>query len=413
MQSSPRTRSDHSAVHFPGLNGVRFVACMILVVYHIEVFKHFSGLPSAVAYPFWRVLGPQSLMSFFTLSGFLVTYLLLEEARQAGSIAIHKFYLRRMLRLWPLYYIVLVLGFAAAYGFAERLGFRDAIHQPLGPQLALFTLRVPNLALVIYGVLPFASPLWSVGVEEQFYLIWPPLLRRFARNALAFMMTMIALLVAARLAAQSLGSWLQTVPEPSVALAIAIAFFDTIKLECMALGGVAAYFFQVRAQRPLAFLYHPVAQIGALLFIPVAITFSLKLGALENTVWGAAYALLILNIATNPKSIVKLERPWLDALGQTSYGIYLYHSFAVAGVLMLLLRLQERGLEISALAFDSILYVSAISLTLAISWISYHYYERPFLQLKKRFAVVASRADAVARVRLTTQSSEQLADTAS
>jgi peptidoglycan/LPS O-acetylase OafA/YrhL len=250
-------------------------------------------------------------------------------------------------------------------------------------------------------------------VEEQFYLIWAPLLRCFARNVLALLLTMLALLVVVRLALQRIVSGLQVVPEPPLAWVIGIGFFDMLKLECMAQGGLAAYVVHVGAERALALLYHPTAQIGALLFVPVALFLGLNAGALDNAVWGTAYALLILNIATNPASLVRLQQPWLDALGRISYGIYVYHSFAVAGVLLLLLWLQEQaGFAASTLAFNAILYVSSIALTLVISRISYRYYESRFLQLKPRFTVVASRADAVARVRLDTQRSEPLPDIA-
>jgi len=387
--------SEAPAVHFPGLNGVRFFAAFAVLLYHVEVFKHFSRLPSGVAHPFWRVLGPQGVTAFFTLSGFLVTYLLLEEIRRTGSIGVRKFYARRVLRIWPLYYLVMLLGFGAAFVFAERLGFPHAVHQPLAPQLALFALLLPNLAWVSYGNLPFASPLWSVGVEEQFYLSWAPLLRSFARHVLALLLATIVLLVTARLVLPWIALWLQSGPESAHLWTIGRSFFDTLKLECMAIGGLAAYLFHVRAERPLAFLYHPATQLGALLFIPVALFFGLDAHAFDNVVWGSAYAVLILNVATNPARLVSLEHPRLDALGRISYGIYLYHSFAVAGVLLVLLWLKKQGqIDPSPLVFNGVLYALSIVLTLAVAEFSYRFYEKRFLLLKRRFTVVSSRADA-------------------
>ncbi len=391
-------------VHFPGLNGVRFFAAFAVLIYHVEVFKHFSDLPSGVAHPFWRVIGPQGVACFFTLSGFLVTYLLLEETRRTGSISVRKFYMRRILRIWPLYYLVMLMGFGAALLFAERLGFPQAVNQPLTPQLGLFALMLPNLAWVAYGTLPFASTLWSVGVEEQFYIGWAPLLRRFGQHVLVPMGATIVLLLVARLSSPWIISWLYSGAqssgaeiglEPSRALMIGLSFLDTFKLECMALGGLAAHVFQRGAEKPLAFLYHPATQLGTFLFVAIALAFGMDAGALDNVVWGTAYALLILNIATNPSSLVNLEHRWLDVLGRISYGIYVYHSFAVAGVLLALLWFRERTLfALSPVAFNLILYTSSIALTLAIAWISYRYYEQRFLELKPRFSVVASRADA-------------------
>ena len=407
LEREPRVRSnlavrpapdDARPIHFPGLNGVRFLAAFVVLIYHVEVFKYFSGVPSAVASASLRVLGPQGVTCFFTLSGFLVTYLLLEEARRAGSVVIGKFYARRILRIWPLYYLVLLLGFGVAVVFAERLGFPDAVNRPLGPQLALYALLLPNLAWVSYGTLPFASVLWSVGVELQFYLGWPLLLRWFSRHALALMLTTITVLVGARLALPQLALWLQSGPEPDRAWLVALRLLDTFQLECMILGGLAAHLVHVRAERALAILYHPAAQLGALAFVPVALLVALDAGAFDDVIWGAAYALLILNVATNPRSLVNLERPSLDALGRISYGIYLYHSFAIAGVLLGLLWSKERALfDPSLPLFNLILYASSIALTFGLAALSYRVYELPFLRLKRHFTVVANESDAPRR----------------
>ena len=100
-----------SKIYFPGLNGIRFIAATMVIIAHIEGFKNKMG--------YWNIndnnvinqLGNQGVKIFFVLSGFLITYLLLKEKARFKSIDVRKFYIRRILRIWPLYFLVLLGGF--------------------------------------------------------------------------------------------------------------------------------------------------------------------------------------------------------------------------------------------------------------------------------------------------------------
>src|SRR5688572_30760956 len=96
-------------VFFKGLNGLRFFAALAVIITHVELMKGVFGLPSYWQEPFFFDLGGLGVYFFFVLSGFLITYLLLVERRQIGRISIKKFYVRRILRIWPLYYFIMVL----------------------------------------------------------------------------------------------------------------------------------------------------------------------------------------------------------------------------------------------------------------------------------------------------------------
>ncbi len=394
----PLQRDEGRPIHFPGLNGVRFFAAFAVMIYHVEVFKTFSGVKSEVTHPFWQVLGPQGVVCFFVLSGFLITYLLLEEQGRRGRIDLRKFYLRRILRIWPLYYFVLVLGFALAWPLAARLGFPEAISRPLAPQIALYAALLPNLSWVAFGTIPFVNPLWSVGVEEQFYLIWPALLRGLRRRVVPLLSGVIALLVAARIGLPAMATTLHPAGVLSPSWEIGLAFFDTLKLECMAIGGLLAQLVHADRKRVLATLRHPVAQVLSMGFVVIALWTGARLGAVDNIVWGGAFGVLILNVATNPRSLLTLEHPLLERLGRISYGLYLYHSFAEAGVLLLLRRLMESGqIALSYFTFNVLLYGASIALTIAVASVSYRYLEKPFLDMKPRFTVVPSRPEVLGR----------------
>mgnify|MGYP000751166612 CR=1 FL=1 len=100
-----------SPIYFKGFNGVRFIAASAVIVHHIEEYKavYLFGRDDLWARPFVYQLGRLGVALFFVLSGFLITYLLLAEKQKTGTIAIRKFYIRRVLRIWPLYF--LIVGF--------------------------------------------------------------------------------------------------------------------------------------------------------------------------------------------------------------------------------------------------------------------------------------------------------------
>ena len=177
MKRSPET----AGVYFPGLNGLRFFAAMAVAFSHVELMKQYHGFPSAYQKPAVDELGRLSVTFFFVLSGFLITYLLLVEKRVARRVSIQRFYLRRILRIWPLYYLLVLLSFFVLPHFATFTvpHYTAAIGENISITLPLFLIFLPQLALSLYDPVPFAEPAWSIGVEEQFYLLWPWMVKRF------------------------------------------------------------------------------------------------------------------------------------------------------------------------------------------------------------------------------------------
>lgn len=100
-------------VHFPGLNGLRFIAALSVIIGHVELIKLDYGIYNFKnTIPFYtNTAGHLGVVLFFVLSGFLITYLLLVEKDKYGKVAVKKFYIRRVLRIWPLYFLILVIVF--------------------------------------------------------------------------------------------------------------------------------------------------------------------------------------------------------------------------------------------------------------------------------------------------------------
>ncbi|MBL0102606.1 MAG: acyltransferase [Bacteroidetes bacterium] len=96
-------------IHFPGLNGLRFIAAFLVLVHHNERIKLRLGLENFWESQFIIVVGKLGVILFFVLSGFLITYLLLKEEKKTGSIHVKQFYIRRILRIWPLYFLIMGL----------------------------------------------------------------------------------------------------------------------------------------------------------------------------------------------------------------------------------------------------------------------------------------------------------------
>ena len=100
------------SIYFPNLNSIRFIAALLVIIHHIEQFKSvFNIYPNQMNNPVIGSFGPLGVRLFFVLSGFLITYLLFAEKEVSGTISITKFYIRRALRIWPLYYLIVLLAF--------------------------------------------------------------------------------------------------------------------------------------------------------------------------------------------------------------------------------------------------------------------------------------------------------------
>ena len=362
---------------FPGLNGLRFFAAMAVAFSHVELLKQYHGLPNAYEQPAVYELGRLSVTLFFVLSGFLITWLLLVEKRARGDIDVRRFYLRRMLRIWPLYFLVVLASFLVLPHLEafQVPRYTDAIGTNFGIVFTLFVFFLPQLALSLYDPVPFAEPAWSIGVEEQFYLLWPLLLRR-TRNFVLLAGTVIVIAVGARWAAL----WIAQANRADEA---ALRFWNAVisylyftRIECMAIGGLFAWLVFAKKKSILSFLYSRVTQLAVYsLTAWLLVTGSFK-PIFNYGVYAACFGVLILNVATNPRSLIKLPGRTFEFLGDISFSIYMLHELAIQLVIHL------------GWTTNAVLYPASMALTVAAATACYLFFERPFLRLKARFAVV-------------------------
>jgi len=352
--------------------GLRFAGAAAVLVHHIEQIKSMAGYPNLWGYPSIQALGPQGVNLFFVLSGFLITHLLLIEQDRTGAISISNFVLRRALRILPLYYLIVFLAFAimplvVAAGSSpldEALrGLYRRLDGSMGTVFLLFLFLLPNIALKLFAPVPMASQCWSIGIEEQFYLIWPWVVRIFRGSRLLwFCGIVLAIALPVQFfpvqARRLVFSW----PYP---WNFAAAYLLSLHIEYLVTGALAAI---VRQRVSLPFLGHPATRALSLIALPLLLAGVLRLGSLNAIL----YAGVILSFITTADSWLTLDKPVFRYLGSISYGIYMFHSLAIY-------------IAMKFVAGDLLLYPVAFALTLAMAAASHHFFERPFLQWRSRF----------------------------
>ena len=364
-------------IHFPGLNGVRFIAALLVIIDHTELFKSYLGLPTLWVNSYSAYLGAFGVSIFFVLSGFLITYLLLEEKKE-GPIQIKHFYLRRILRIWPLYYLLVLLGFLVIpyLSYFQVPQYSSEMSDYLDRFLLFFGLAA-NIAFVYFPTVAFANILWSVAVEEQFYLFWPHVVK-IKQKLLGVMLFLLFLYLILKFYAGEFDSKFEE-------LVIRTRF------SAMIIGGIGAYLL-FHQKVCIQFLYHRLVQVALLLlFIMMGmdwIDFK-SFTWVQDELISLVLCGLIINVASNTHSILNLENSVFSYLGKLSYGLYVYHLFAVVLVLKglpTLLPIQEWSPWISYPVTLGLIFL----LTTGISHLSYTYFESYFLRKKVRFSTVLS-----------------------
>ncbi len=392
--------------YFNGLDSLRFFAALAVFFTHVELIKKFTGFGTHWIDPEERITKFtvfQSVMSkeidplsplisyssalgvvfFFVLSGFLITFLLLKEKEQNNSIAIKKFYLRRALRIWPLYYLILILGFFVLpyLDFFAVPGQDNFFQQNFWGNLTLYAFFMPNLAFAIYTTaVPNIGQSWSIGVEEQFYLLWPLLIRK-SKNVIKSILWITGTIIALK------GIILLSSPFVKLdALIVLKKFLAMSKLECLALGGLGAYVLFNNKEKILRIVYRPISQITSVVILPILIYFTpTAFEDILHLLFSISFLVIILNVASNEKSILKFENRIFQYLGRISYGFYMFHVMCIVFTIHFLDKYIGLDNDISK-PQHILLYGISFLLTVALSSLSYHIFEKAFIRLKDKYA---------------------------
>lgn len=378
--SSGAAARDLRNQYVPELDGLRALAIMLVVIFHCRTIAH-AGAGDEGAYLKFAEVGWVGVDLFFVLSGYLITGILLDTAGKPGYF--QSFYIRRVLRIFPLYYAALA---AYAIGY-HMLDIQRLAPASTGAEVAHW-FYVQNW-LPFFGV-EWTRPLahfWSLGVEEQFYLVWPALVLVFAgRNRvdrLCLWTIAFALLMRVMF-------WWAGVAEAG-------NFATVTKMDTLAIGGYlaclqrrSAHGLRLTVYKDLrrAFIVGFVASAGAILAIGVwggsffrptnehIFLFGLFPVA---TLFGATLGLTL--GAGDASGWIRFLRTWpIRSIGRVSYGIYIVHW-------PLVLILQPLWPRTGGFWIDQATFLVAITvMSYSLAAVSYYLYERRFLDLKDRLA---------------------------
>lgn len=363
-------KKDSNRFYVPWIDGLRAVAAFSVVVHHSDLL----AAPSLAALR--NFLGWFGVDLFLVLSAFLLSRLLLLERERTGDVGIVNFYIRRALRIWPLY--VVFVTFALIWGIVSD----GASAQLVGWYIAHLTFT-QNIEAAYHGYspFPFSAHLWTIALEEQAYLLIPiatatyfsrghqrGLLIALASAALAFVVMRVGIVLIGR---SHPFIWVSPLRADTFLFGIFMGLGTGI-------GGSneasrTRSFFAILA---VAFLIVALVRIGP----PGASNLCEIFG---YPVMAGTCCLIVYAVSLSPSMQTVFSCRPIRHLGKLSYGVYLFHIFALAESAVLLDKLELHG---SAARFGA-----AVILTVVLAECSYRVIERPFLLLKDRFTSVESR----------------------
>jgi peptidoglycan/LPS O-acetylase OafA/YrhL len=364
---SAASGSEVTGRHFATIDVFRFFAFLKVFLQHIPIV-------SFAAFNLLRAGGVIGVQFFFTLSGFLITYITLNEQKQSGNFNLMHFFIRRILRIWPLFF--LIVGISYSIPLLLRLIHLpkvDSGYHPVWWQSLLFLENYKMIFTHQLPVMPELAITWSLCVEEHFYIIWGLLLWLFPAKKLPFIV--VACIAVA---------WISRLIFFHYNLDPSDVFTN---LDLFALGSVPAYLLLFHPQKTNAVINHtgPLFRKWYMLFVVVFVVAAAQIKDIIacnlwlTTVSGIIFSGLIFMTLADRSS---QNRTILTKAGTYTYGMYMYHVMMVT----LLVRITTYFHLTIELPLNAFLFtIIALAGTLLISIFSYKVFERPFLRLKKLF----------------------------
>lgn len=335
----------------PSLDGFRAISIALVLISHS---RFSNGFPFQNSEMLLSNVGSLGVTVFFVISGFLITYLLLTEEAERKEINLKYFYIRRVLRIFPVYFLYCIFVFALKNHESIVITTNNFIH------IVSFT---TNFDKHIFSTF---QHFWSLSVEEQFYLIWPISIVLFRKNLKVVIIAFLLLSSIFRITAYKFPHW---------EISNLNSFFDySDSIFIGALGGIL--FFENKQPYFLRFFKSYFSQI-ALIGVIILLRYSQGMGKLGyitipfgNTIISFCILYIIFNyIIISEGSIFKfLNNKIIIHIGVLSYSIYIWQQFFLYG---------QTGF------YRIFPYNHLIVYSVALC--SYYFWELPFLKLKKRF----------------------------
>ncbi len=354
--------------HFKTFDALRFFAFFKVFLLHLPI----------VAFPFFSFLkdgGGIGVIFFFVLSGFLITYIILEEKDQTGNLNLYHFFARRVLRIWPLYYLMIAFAFLTPF----ILSFINLHHSDSGytPNWWMSLTFLENYKMIFAHDHPNVSPLnvmWSLCIEEHFYIIWG-LSLFFIRVDKVPLLIILSIIVA------NISRYIFSIN--------GLSTIDILtNIDYFAYGAFPAFLlikkdlvFDKISRLPIMLKVGIIVVILAYIIASPHLSYFQK-DLIEPTIFGVSFAAIIFMVLPNQNTFSIDDRNILSRLGVFTYGLYLYHTIVINLFIQVFRQFNiPLELPINAIIFS----VISLLVTILISVLSYHLFEKQFLKLKKYF----------------------------
>ncbi len=306
---------------------------------------------------------------FFFISGFLITYILIAEKKRNGKISIFKFFIRRGLRIWPLYFLLLTLGPFLTY-WMDKPSIEYAPH--------IFFYSNFYFIKIQSWPYPFAH-FWSIALEEQFYLVWPFIISFFKIKNLHYIFGGLILF------SVFFRYWVFTNNFLSWNL-----YLNTLsRMDTLIIGSWVALLYS-KYNFVLNIPNYILITLGVILIIylsiePYALWETLSKALFKKYIYISLYGTIIIALITKPK----IKKPnkiynFFSYLGKISYGIYMFHNIIIIIVI-------KKILINNQIYSWTIYWIVYIFMTLILAIISFEFFEKQFLKFKDRFTIIKTR----------------------
>jgi peptidoglycan/LPS O-acetylase OafA/YrhL len=366
--------------YFPNLDGLRFFSFFSVFLFHC-FYTEIPEILKSKLYQFVTKIFSNGFIGvnfFFVLSGFLISYLLFLEQKKTDRINVGHFYVRRILKIWPLYILLILIGFIAWPILKQASGenFKEVANWKN------YVLFINNFETAIYGIKPSAAVLgilWSISIEEQFYLVWPHLVK-FFKSKLFIALCLGIIIISMCYRAFHLDNYNQL-------------YYHTLSvISDMAMGGMIAYFafFSDRFRNTIENL--PKYFIALLYLITIVLILNKKelFGYInepqiifERLILSILFGLIILEQNYSKNSLFKLCKLKLfSTLGKYTYGLYMYQFIGIILALKISSFIGTNKSIWGVLLFETLL---GLIITIIISISSYHVFEKRILKIKNKF----------------------------
>jgi peptidoglycan/LPS O-acetylase OafA/YrhL len=320
--------------------------------------------------------------------------LLLAEKERFNTIDIKKFYIRRVLRIWPLYYLVIIMGLFVLpqISFFHIPEFTEQVHYKFGIKTLLYLLLLPNLVNNLYAYMPYVAQAWSIGIEEQFYYIWPWMVRytnHYLRTLVLIVVGMLMITIGLSFFADK-GTDISTASTETKIITLLYRFFSFLRIGCMAIGGIGAYYLYYLKIKVLRPIFKPITQVLVTFAVLLMTFLGVEVPVVNHEFYSLFFIIIILNFAANPDCLVSLENKTLDYLGKISYSLYMWHGVAIIIALHIA---QLINVKIDDFVSNAVYYVLTMLISVGFATLSYEYFEMQFLKFKHLFVKIQSGSE--------------------